>query len=739
MLLTVQNFCRAVKADINGLIRNVELDTMRYMGDKEKRELEESYKAVATMLTYAQDANANIADVYISTTDVLMEYHLPKASAWCDLVLLGVGDEHPEVIIIELKNYRKNTETREGSFEGLIWHNGNVRQHPSAQVRQYTQYCQFFHSAVVDEKAHCSGLVYFTQDVDVAPYEAGPNRNLCKEYKLYTAEPSSTIALSNYIAKTIKRGDKPFAQKFISGDYKQDRNILKQVAESLMTMRSSQVRNPFVLLDGQDLGFSQVLSVVENLKPEDHKEVIIVAGPPGSGKSAVAANLWVECAQRYRDRGNIMFVTTSSSQYDPWAQTFESNTGTSGASGLVIKANFYNPGLNGTKIKEDIAPHFREIDEEKYFPDGKKLRYDLYKDYLRYANEIGLIEDESDTQYMSIVDEAHALIDPSAPHFSSNKSGGWCYQVGPQAYHIIKQSRVSVFLMDDHQSFRDNETTNINTIRRLAKDFNAHVTFVSLADMQFRCAGSKEYVDWVGRMFTPRPLHNHAKWADKFEFAIVDSPKEVDEWLRSKRTDSIRVLSSYTVPWHSTEKLQPLHGDYEEFDFDLDNGDGTRYRKFWNYGKNQEYRVYIKAMPGSSMANDPLSEVGCPFIVRGYDYDYVGVLSLGDLIIRNGKPKINLAHCQETATLSKKKQAREESEIPFKAAQKLLPRHLRETFNGILDVDHNHPQAWEYASTLAQAYRILLTRGIKGACVYIEDEETRRYVESLLKDDHGGI
>jgi len=736
MLLTVQNFCRAVSADINGLIRNVERDTMRFMSDREKRELENSYKAVATMLTHAQQANANIADVYISSTDVLMEYHLPKASSWCDLVLLGIGESQPEVIIVELKNYRKETETREGSFEGLIWHNGSVRQHPAAQVRQYTQYCQHFHSAVVDESAHCSGLVYFTQDVDITPYEAGPNYRLCQEYKLYTVEENSTIALSNYIAKTIKKGDKPFAQKFINGDYKQDRNILKQVAESLLTMRSAAVRNPFVLLDGQDLGFSQVLSVVENLKPEDQKEVIIVAGPPGSGKSAVAANLWVECAQRYRDRGNIMFVTTSSSQYDPWAQTFASSTGIRHANGLVIKANFFNPGLNGSNVKDYIAPHFKEVDEEKYFR-GNVLRYDLYKDYLDYATEIGLITDENDTQYLSIVDEAHALIDPSAPHFSTNKAAGWCYQVGPQAYHIIKQSRVSVFLMDDHQSFRDNETTNIDTIRVLAKEFGAHVTFISLADMQFRCAGSKEYVDWVGRMFTQRPLHNHAKWADKFEFAIVDSPKAVDEWLRNKGTSSIRVLSSYTVPWVSKGTLRPMHDDCEDYDFELENGDGSIYRKFWN--NPTAYDIFVKATEGSTMHDDPLSEIGCPYAVRGYDYDYVGVLSLSDMVIRNGKPKIILDNCQETATGSKRKQARDETELPYKRMQRRLPRWQRKPFDGVLDVDKNHPQAWEYASTIAQAYRILLTRGIKGVCVYIEDKETREYVESLLDITNGGV
>lgn len=730
MLLKVSAFCQAVRGDINGMIENLQSETGRFMSDTEKQELASSYLLVARMLNYARDKNANIGDVYISTTDMLLEYHLPKASSWCDLVMLGMGEKHPEVIIIELKNYRKNTETLPGSFEGLICHNGSVRQHPAAQVRQYTQYCQYFHSTVVDYSAHCSGLVYFTQEVDLTPYKAGPNASLCSEYPLYNAEDASIHSLSNYVANTIKKPNEAFAKKFVLGDYKQDRNILRQVTDSLRTMRTAQVRNPFVLLDGQDLGFSQVLSTVENLD-DKRKEVIIVAGPPGSGKSAVAANLWVECAKRYNNRGNILFVTTSSAQYDPWAQTFESSTGRRGASGLVIKANAFNPGLNGSKIKDIIAPHFEEVDAAKYISNGV-LRYDLYEDYLQYATEIKMIRDEHDTQYLSIVDEAHALIDPSSAHFSTNKSGGWCYQAGPQAYHIIKQSRVSVFLMDNRQSFRDNETTSVRTIRKLAKRFGAHVTFVSLADMQFRCAGSKEYVDWVGRIFSPKPLHNYKFWKDKFELKFVDSPDKVDEWLKSKNTDSIRVLSSYTMPWTSRSTLRALHENCEDYDFKLKNNDGSIYRKFWN--NPIAYDIFVKATISSTMHSDPLSEVGCPYAVRGYDYDYVGVLSLSDMIVRNGKAYLNLSRCQETATGSKRKQARIEAERIHKNQQKGIPRSLREPFNGLICIDDQHPQAKEYASTIAQAYRILMTRGIKGACVYIEDEETRNYVKSLLTD-----
>jgi hypothetical protein len=47
--------------------------------------------------------------------------------------------------------------------------------------------------------------------------------------------------------------------------------------------------------------------------------------------------------------------------------------------------------------------------------------------------------------------------------------------------------------------------------------------------------------------------------------------------------------------------------------------------------------------------------------------------------------------------------------------------------------DDDMPRTRELFECVMQAYRILLTRTIKGARIYIKDEETREYVRQLLK------
>ena len=731
MLYTVRQFCEYVETDLNALVEEV-AGINRNVSDEEKKAYKGSYPVVSEMLSKAMQTNPAIGEAHISSTQMLLEYKLPAASAWCDLVILGDSKtgKH-QVLIIELKNYLKKSEDYPGQYEGLMSHNGKEIQHPADQVKGYTQYCRRFHSTVQEEGADVMGCVYFTQPIDLGPYKKKPNETLTEEYPLYNKD--MTDSLAEYVTERIDHGNEGFAVKFINGYYKQDRNILRQVAENLQS--HAEVEKPFVLLDAQRLGFNLVMDTLQKRVKDGKKEVIIVEGPPGSGKSAVAINVWIEAVEtltKELDRGNIVFVTTSSSQKDNWCSIFNRYGEKYHASDLTVSANSFNPGMNGARMKNELLPIMADIDE-KYVDENNEysLKYSFFRDYLHEMQKRGMTTNyKENLHFLSVVDEAHALINPTAEGFRTNKTAGWCFQMGPQAYHIINESQISVFFTDGKQSFRDNESTSVDDLKAWAKELGANVTTVSLAGMQFRCAGSAEYVEWVERLFTLAPVLNAAKWRKNFDVEIVDNPSDMEEFLRKYLAEdkncTARILSSYTRKWNSSGQLKADHDDNAEYDFDLEDKDSKRWQRYWN--NPEGYNIFVQADKGS-MAEDPLSEVGCPYVVRGFDYDRVGLLWLDDIFVRDGKWYVSIKNVQETAIGSTRSKAVKEQKDAIK--NKLIKGRAAD-----IDVvpahDPRFPAATNLFNTVVQAYRILLTRAIKGVTIYIQDKETREYVKSLI-------
>ena len=735
MIFTIENFCRFVSNDLSGLIRTLESETSRNVTLEEKEAWQTSYPVVSGMLASAMKKNPKLGKAHISLANLLLEYKLPGASSWCDVILLGKNESSGQVVILELKDYIKNYSDRPGMCEGLMIHRGKEILHPSDQVRGYAEYCQNFHSAVVEEKARVNGCVYFTRNIDMRPYTQYPNDRLTKEYPMYNRDTSD--ALAEYIADKIKEPDLQFLGKFVNGYYKQDRNILKQVAENLKLIASTdQTARPFVLLQEQRTGLYKTMTALGKALKSGKKQVIIVEGPPGSGKSAVAINLWIEAALKYRQKGNVVYVTTSGSQNDNWEKTFQKYTK---VKGVIVAANSFNPGMDGTKMKRDYLPVFSRTHPEYLFWKNDKeqtLRYDLYKTYLKYMQEHKLTRNyKENLHYLSIVDEAHALINPTASNFKSNKSAGWCVQMGPQGWHIINESLVTVFFTDSKQSFRDNETTSTKDLMDWSEDLGAEITIIQLKDQQFRCGGSVEYVEWLEKLFSTNPINNHALWKKKFEFKMMDYPSEVDDYLRSKNSKSIRILSSYTETWVSNKLLDKMHTRKDvPYDFDIPDKNRRRWKRYWNYGEDKCYDIYVQGRIGSMMYIDPLCEVGCAYTVRGFDYDYVGVLWLDDIVRRGDKWIINSRKNQETAIEPTRKRALEEQAMMKHMSTsnltiKRIPDALSEY---IVKGDGSDPFTKLLFDKIVNAYRILLTRGIKGACLYIQDKETRDYVKKYL-------
>ena len=703
MIFTIDTFCDRVASDMNGLIDELMFTTGRDT-PAERQAWQKSLPRMSVVLAQAQELNQKIRGAHLYLGSVTLEYKLPAASAWCDVVLLGRNAQgQAQVVIVELKDW-DTKDDEPGTSEALIRHHGQDRLHPSDQVRGYTLYCQRFHSAVHDYKAQVDGCVYFTTTTSVAAYTQPPHITLTNTYPVFSAG-KDVGTLASHLADLLQESDEQFAHDFERGTYKQDRNMLRQVASSL---RNTTAR-PFELLDKQRLGYELALQTIEQASQQSkQKHVVLVLGPPGSGKSALATNLWVEAALRHNPRGNVAFVTTSSSQKTNMKHVFDAASQVTGAQYHVLPANQFNPGLYGKQVKQ--------LQGEGYTMKPYSWRENLQV----LKQQIGEFKTPDNMNFLSVVDEAHALINPEGHDIGF--SAGWCLQAGPQAWHIMRCSQVAVFLLDAKQSYRDNETTTPDDLRCFAEDFGAQVHTVDLSGAQYRCGGSTEYVDWMEGLFGIHDEPTTLDWRQtaarpgaSFGLQLVDSPAALDQVLGQHHAQGqlVRLLSSYSVEW-KTRKATDVHGVApKNQDFHLTYPDAAgksqSWSRPWNYAPAEDYTLYVQAPAGSKMHQNPLAEVGCPYVVRGFDFDYIGLLWLQDLVWREGRWAVDPDHVHETAFASTK------SKKALKQADGLD--------NLLLAV--------------LKGYRILLTRATKGVYLYVHDAPTRAHLQQLLADaDH---
>ena len=707
MLLDVGTFCSWVEGDLNGLVEELQGQTGR-SSDWEAWAWERSLPKLSILL-----ANSQLESFHVSLGQqgsVSLEYRLPSSSSWCDAVLLGRGSASPVALILEMKEWDISLD-EPGPTESLIRRQGRLQLHPSDQVRGYAEYCRNFHSTVLSEDAQVAGCTFFTTTGDAAAYSRPPHDQLVADYPVFTAAPADLEeAFPAYVSDLLEVPDATFASAFESGRYMQNRAFVEQIAE---TIRDPSVTQ-FVLLDEQRAGFHLAMEAVKEVLgslDDDEKAVILIEGPPGSGKSVVAAHLWAELIRTQIVTGSVVLVTTSASQKSNWEHLFVKAAQSSGGHGVVMPANRFSPGLSPPWVKAQRA-------------DGAVLEIEAWRENLRFAASLNAQQSLAKTLFdVAIVDEAHALIDPTAPNARGVSPSGWHMHAGPQAWHIVNQSRVSIFLLHSEQSYRDNETTTTASIEKWAQEFNAPVTAsrrISLAGRQFRCGGSVDYVRWLDDVLGMAPSPDaDCEWRrlpsnpkGPFGFDIYDTPQDLENSLRARlvETQTVRLVAAYGRPWVTKNEAHPHDVPPEQMDFNIVQEGRAPWSRIWNYAPKADYSLFVQAPPGSPMHDNPLAEVGCPYVVRGFDYDYLGLLWLSDLVWRDGRWDFVLDNVHESAWRKTKSQAAKEAK----------QAHGTEAHDHLLE-------------RLIRGYRVLLTRAIKGMYLWFEDEETRDHVERCLR------
>jgi len=438
-----------------------------------------------------------------SSAGISIEFQVPLTSKRVDFIITGLNEQkEQQVIIIELKQWSNATLSSKDAIVKTWLHSTEVEvAHPSYQAWSYAALIESFNQTIQDQNITlipCAYLHNYTPDsVITNPFY----REHIKRAPVFL-KPDA-IKLRDFIKQFVKYGD--------------DRDILyniengrlrpsKQLADSMASMIIG--NQEFIMIDDQKLVYETAIAMAKKAKPEK-KQVLIVEGGPGTGKSVVAVNLLVELTK------NKMVTKYISKNAAP--------------------REVYKFKLTGTIKRNNIDNMFG----------GTGSFYNC----------------ESNVYDVLLVDEAHRL----------NSKSGLYHNLGEnQVLEILNASKCSIFFIDNNQRIHINDIGESSQIEKWAKEQGSIVKHLSL-ESQFRCNGSDGYLAWLDQSLQIRETANLLLSQEDFDFRIFSDPNEMQQAIIEKNNinNKSRIVAGYCWDWKTKNGKSPFDIEIPEFDFQM--------------------------------------------------------------------------------------------------------------------------------------------------------------------------
>lgn len=433
---------------------------------------------------------------------VAVEYQLPQSSKRIDFVIAGEDDDAcTKVIIVELKQW---SESRRSEKDAIVWARRGGRSgeregpHPSYQAWSYAAYLQDFNAAVQDGGMSLQPCAYLHNHPRNGEIDHVHYREHLERAPLFLARERAK--LQGFIRSHVRHGDRRGALYAIeNGRIRPSRLLIDSVAGLL------QGKPEFVLIDDQKVAHEAILAA--DARSAHQKQVVIVQGGPGTGKSVIAVNLLGALIGRKR---NARYVSKNAA---PRA--------------------VYEAKLAGTLTKTRISNLF--------------------------SGSGAFVETTPDSFDTLIVDEAHRL---------NEKSGLYRNLGNNQIRELIRSARCTVFFVDDDQRVTLLDIGHSEELRRHARASGAEVTELELSS-QFRCNGSDGYLAWLDNTLDIRETANQMLAPAEYDFRVFDNPTELHALidLKNRGNNRSRVVAGYCWRWPSKTDPQAWDIELSEFNY----------------------------------------------------------------------------------------------------------------------------------------------------------------------------
>jgi DUF2075 family protein len=430
---------------------------------------------------------------------VALELQLPLTSKRLDCLITGHDKEQKNAVIVELKQW-DTCENGAGANELSTFVGGRMRDvlHPSAQVGQYKSYLEDSHPAFDGDEAINLHACSYLHNYECTPSDVLFSEKfslLLQSFPVFTADDVEDLV--EYLQPKLEIGDEgELVRKIEKSPYRASKKLLDHVSSVIKG------KSEYVLLDEQLIAYDRVLAAAAEGVKAKKKNVIIIRGGPGTGKSVIALNLLGDLSGQ---GFNTHYVTGSRAFTTTVRQ------------------------IVGTRAAQQI----------KYFNSYAEAGY----------NDIDVM----------VCDEAHRIRTTSNNRFTPAKRRS----KDPQVVELLNASKTTVFFIDDDQVVRPGEIGSSTYIRETAESHGCKVHDYEL-EAQFRCAGSDGFVNWVNNTLGIKRTTN-VLWNlhEDFEFRIFDSPFALELAIKEKVAQNFtaRMTAGFCWAWSDPNPDGTLNDD----------------------------------------------------------------------------------------------------------------------------------------------------------------------------------